>query len=210
MRNKWWSILIFVVIAAPFTYSNTSAMGLGLYIEGSGGSLDDWEVDTPFGDIDLDGDSEKGILGFVLDTAVAKDTLFNYRLNLGIGGFVADFDQIDEDLEMGGVVLDNTFGFGVVRTDTVRLWLGPQIRIAYYTGEFEDSDFGMDIVEVGLAPVLGLNLHVGQTVTFSFSAGYRISGYAGEDDDSNDVEGTGEEFFGNIGLIFRLAGDSYR
>jgi len=208
--TKKRAVLPWLVVATLFASTNAFGLGLGVYFEGAGGTLD-WKVEDDFGnEIDVDGDSKKAAFGFVLDTAVAANTVFNYRLNVGLTRFDADFDGDDETLEMGGIAVDNTFGFAVYRSELVRLWLGPQLRIAYYHGEFEDSGFEVDIAEVGIAPVVGVNLNFGRTFTLAFSGGYRFLGYGGTDEDDEDIRGSGREAFGNLSLLFRLGDDRWR
>ena len=71
---------------------------------------------------------------FVLDTAVARNTVFNYRLNLGY----EKFESKDADLDMESIIVDNTFGFAAFRNKVVRLWLGPQVRFSYTHDEQDD------------------------------------------------------------------------
>jgi hypothetical protein len=210
MKRTLASLTGVVMGLALLAPSGALAFGLGAYVEGAAGSVD-WTFEDEFGrDFDVDGDEKRGTFGFVLDTAVAKDTLFNYRLSVGFSRFDADFDDVGETLELSGLVVDNTFGFGVYRSESLRLWLGPQVRLAFYTGEFEDSGFEVDVIEFALAPVVGLNLHLGRTMSLAFAAGYRFSGYAGSDEDDDDITGRGREVFGNLSLLFRLSDDRWK
>jgi hypothetical protein len=162
------------------------AGGYGFYIEGAGGSgeqeVDEWFSigETEPYDVDFTGSD----LGFVLDTSVAKDKLFNYRLNVGLSSF--DIEESGESdysgLERFGLSIDSTFGFGVFRIKPLRLWIGPQIRVGFYGGETDEFALDVYAVTFGVAPVLGANVNLGRVVSLSLSTGYRIQGYAGEID----------------------------
>ena len=71
-----------------------------------------------------------------------------------------------------GINLKNTFAFGVIRTSVVRVWLGPAIRsyVDYYT----EGD-GAIMFGIGGGPEVGVNIHLGDTVSLSVSGGYQYS-----------------------------------
>lgn len=74
--------------------------------------------------------------GIVLDTAVARDTLFGYRIKIGYSQYNVtkkENAQIysKDKYHMHRFNMGNTFGFGVVRNETVRFWLGPRINFNY-------------------------------------------------------------------------------
>jgi hypothetical protein len=71
--------------------------------------------------------------GLVIDTNCSADKLFNYRLAIGGYKFVLSRDEsiadpANLDLMMKFSLL-NTFGFGLVRKESFRFWLGPQIGV---------------------------------------------------------------------------------
>jgi hypothetical protein len=69
--------------------------------------------------------------GLILDTNLAYDRIFNYRLKLG-----GEQNSVEREAEikMTRLSMDHVFGFGVVRTRSVRLWFGPQIGLSYSWG----------------------------------------------------------------------------
>lgn len=228
MNRRLAILALTLPLALCANTGDSSALGLGIY----GGSLfgtADWKTDTfgivdPNGtstfDIDADGDLDGFRAGIVLDTAPKQHKIFNYRLNLGASKFDADWENIELDgtstnltatAEMTGGSMDHTFGFGVVRTDMVRLWLGPSIRLGYYTGELED-ELDIKMLEFGVAPVVGLNLNFGSLVTIGGTVGYLFSGFAGIIDDQTgddvDLTGTASTAFVNGVLMFRMGADS--
>lgn len=211
MRRTLWTAsvgLLSLLLAAP----PARAVGLGLYGGGGGGSMT-WTIDPDDGsDFDEDADTSHGTFGFVLDTAVSTNSVFNYRLNVGADRFVSEFDDFGpDDWELSGIVIDNAFGFAIVRNRAVRLWVGPQLRIAWYEGhpEGREDDEDIQVAAFGLGPVLGLNLNLGPVVTLALDGGFRWVGYGGEwDDDATDwtadLSGTEGMVFLNASVLFRL------
>lgn len=188
---KWLTMgCLMAVLSWPVS---SSAVGLGVYVGESR-----VEYDTDFDSIDADIRS----FGFVLDSAVAADRVFNYRLELGYGRSEYDL-PLDMTIKTDVYTINNTFGFGVVRTRVVRLWLGPQLGIYY-----EDGDGFWDAFGINVGPALGLNIHLGPVVSLSFSA-YGRYGYYYIDFDDGDYDDTQWIVGGHAALLFRLGGDRY-
>jgi len=212
MLRKLTAYLFIVSITVLiFLPKETSAFGIGIYVPivGSGsGTVTDIDTDDEF-DYDM---KYAGGFGIVLDTKVAKDGLFNYRLNLGM----INGDEDREDYKY--YVMDHSFGFGVLRTRFVRLWIGHQVRLAYmnYSDETSYGNYDVSGIGFGLGPVLGANFNFGPVFTAELDLGYRVSSYAGTaeyeydseyyyESDSADFTQTENVFFVNLSLIFRIA-----
>lgn len=185
--------------------SNALAIGLGLYGSYSGGS-ETWEgVDTK---ISYNKDTTCKGFGFLLDTTVARDSLFNYQLNIG-------YLQNEVNPNMGtlsGGSISHDFGFGVLRTPDVRLWLGPELKISYVSGSQSSIDYYK--LDFGIGPVVGLNVHLGELVTLALKGGYLFNwGVVAKDckniscSDSGFLTNGGDPFI-NFAIIFRL-GDNF-
>lgn len=205
--------LITIVALLTVAHGNALALGLGFY-----GSLQagegDWEFENLAGpDDNFDGgDLTRFGFGFVLDTAVLKDTLFNYRLDVGFERFDADLGGTSVTAELVGIAADSSFGFGVLRTENVRLWVGPRVRVAAYGGDFNnDSSIDIALVEFGAGGVFGANFKVGPTVVLGVETGFMFSGYTGEREDvlgiSRDFTGSSGNLFLNGVVLFRLGSD---
>lgn len=209
MRRLLWTVSLGFLVCL-FAASSARAVGLGFYGEVGGGNSE-WELDFDSGgEEDFDADTSHAGFGFVLDTAVSTDRVFNYRLNVGYDRFANELEDGGDDVDFDGLVIDNTFGFGIVRTPEVRLWIGPQIRFAAYSGSPDGAeDLDITLGAFGLGPVLGLNLNVGPVATLAFELGIRWIGYAGEgewDDGSNDdfdVSISEGMLFLNAAMLFR-------
>jgi hypothetical protein len=125
-------------------------------------------------------------VGLTLDTAVARDRLFNYRLNINYQH--AWFDPSSPDLptinefEYDGFEIDNVFGFGVMRRKGLRWWLGPGIRLAAGRALLRAgggaSVQSLPQFDVGAGIVTGVNLHWGKHFSLGATLGYYIN-YSG-------------------------------
>lgn len=201
--------------------SPAHAFGLGLFGNFDGGRMI-WEgVGTNF--MNYGG-------GLVLDTNLASDQLFNYRMELGFTNLHSSYQQEEPDIVAQLLVerLTGTFfpinkketywensfllttihyfGFGVVRTKTVRFWLGPQLTI----GGMLTNNKGF---YAGLGLALGLNINIGEVFTLSITGSGRYLGgvtfykYQGG---TTGTGGYGGDGMVTLAFIFRIPGDTYK
>jgi hypothetical protein len=200
-------IIVCCLIVFPIT--NAGAVGLGFYVERGSGSSD-WEEEDDYDNTnDFDTDDKRAGFGFVLDTNVAQDRLFNYRLQIGYEKRDTEIKNSIDSADLKGFVMSHDFGFGVLRTRNVRLWLGPELRLAYYTGSPKiNDDLDISIFEYGIGPVVGANFNIGSTVTLAVKTGYLFQGFVGIGEDDFDDEytytGTSRNFYVNFAIIFRI------
>jgi hypothetical protein len=206
--------LFSAIITGSFLVSSSqlNALGLGLY--GTASKADytwTYHIDeSP--NADVDSDVSKIGLGFVLDTCLAKDNLFNYRLNIGYAKLDISNEKGKsiEDMTGNEYSLYNTFGFGIFRSEVVRFWLGPQIGFGWTKGEYETSgteEATFWTIFYSYAIVTGLNFNIEDLITIGVDGGYRISKHAGTADfliDSYGITATGKEFFANFSVMFRI------
>lgn len=163
--------IIFTLIIIPFAAATADASGLGFYVGGGSGDSDidtgpNWWSITNSNKSDV----ELGSAGLVFDTNLSEDRVFNYRLELGRGNYtLKDFPKGVES-EIGQTVMTHDFGFGIMRTKAVRLWLGPEIRLTKINDEVNGVDYDMRGFGFGLA--IGLNINVLDPVTFALKASF--------------------------------------
>lgn len=211
MKTPVKAVLIAVVaLTMCFAGSSAWATGLGVYFSYTTGSAD-WDADSGSSDWELDSDVGDVEFGVVLDTDLSTADIFNYRLYLGYESLTYDIKSTTtgnktDELGLGGVALSNVFGFGVVRNYGFRLWLGPELRLAYGSGE---SDSGVDIsmFNFGLGAVLGANFNPGQTVSLSATLGARYNIGVGSGDDANfdyDYNLSGVTYGATMAILFRM------
>ena len=107
-----------------------------------------------------------------------------------------------------------------MRTPNLRLWIGPQIRAVSYNTVTSASGVEVDGTVTGfsIGPVIGLNIHLREVVTFTMTTGFHLIGfYSGDysvyNDNSfftsyTDIDPDSTGAFFNLGIIFRIQ-DNY-
>lgn len=220
MKKLFFACFASVFVAAFFVTTPAGAIGLGFFYE-QGNASPDWTIEYEddsyyyYGDDeswtrDFDGDRSRMAFGFVLDTTVARNQLFNYRFQIGYEAWEDDVSGFGE-FDMRGITMSHDFGFGVLRTPNVRLWLGPELKFSYASGDIDRIPFA-DVYsfEYGVGPVIGANFNIGSTVTLGLKAGYIFSGFIGviENDhhtyEDYDFDGSSNELYFNAVIIFRI------
>ena len=185
-----------------FYSAQAHAVGLGFSV---GMGDEDWDNDRYYS-----GSRDVSNVGFVIDTAVRRNKLFNYRFT-----FLKEENNADGGrLDMQGYAMTHDFGFGVVRTKNIRLWVGPELKGSYYKDlTFNDGAYvDGDVYGFGVGPVIGLNVNLPQVVTFSFSAAYYIIGfyssnfnnYSNNGNYYEDLDVDSSGLYLSLGLIFRV------
>ena len=112
-----------------------------------------------------------------------------------------EIDNCNGDCDFGTKInIVNTFGFGVLRTEKVRLWVGPRINIAY---DWDTGDDGWNRLgfEFGVAPAVGVNVNLGRLVSLAADVDYRVATTFGAYDDDLGNSGLGSGWVA-IGLTF--------
>jgi hypothetical protein len=188
MRKIYSIILVFNLFF--FMEFSAYAIGFGLYGSINGG-------ETYYGKLTLNGETNLsgnkirtpniiGGGGFVLDTNCAQDKIINYRLMFGYDRL---FSKRFYVTRMNRMSLLNTLGFGIVRTELVRLWLGPQLGFYYLYGSNKYPDSAIyfsgyykiehSLAGISLGASLGLNVNIAEYITISFECGLRYIIYYG-------------------------------
>ncbi len=199
-----WFACVMAVLG--FGMSHANAAGFGFYGSVGSGS-GDWTYEGyPSFDVDT---THQGV-GFVFDTNVASDRLFNYQLNLGYDKFT--LDDSGDKLELSGLIISNSFGFGIVRNEAFRLWLGPEIRLAWSSGSKTGYDY--DLFGIGFGPALGMNFNLPGQVTLGIKTGYQIMSHTGEATEQStglwsDVDVDENMFYVNFVFMFRSGQDRF-
>ena len=189
--------------------TDSMAFGLGAFYNFYGSGESDLEIDFDYSTFDEEFDADYRGFGFVLDTNVASNRVFNYRLNLGFKQ--VDFEYMDIDVDMSGISIENTFGFSVFSNKALRIWIGPQINLNFLSG---DDNWGDDYwtTGLGLGIVSGINIHAGPVVSICFDLGWRHNKNWGDYEEGNDdydLTIDGNEIFTTISILFRMGNDRY-
>ena len=159
-------------------------------------------------------------IGLTLDTAVAMDRVFNYRLELDYEYAKATVEPEAGgtfDYTLQGIGINNVFGFGFVRNRAVRVYAGPVVRFgAHKITEGRYDGFEIDF---GAGAEIGANFHLGDNVSISTTFGYQaLAAYVQTDEFDRPYDG-GETEYGRLGynhrvtvgvsVLFRSVGDTF-
>ncbi len=148
-------------------------------------------------------DRMKGFI--ILDTALADDRIFNYRVSFECSNIMTqkDFGYSNLSYNINCLTMANTFGFGFFRTSSVRLWAGPQFALAYEYKNRNNTVFD-PVIYSKIGSVVGLNLHAGKDMTFIFEMGFRTGfGFDISKSLSNTLVESKVEPIASVRLIFR-------
>lgn len=200
---------------------SASAIGIGVYGQYKNAStemyVDYLDPDNIFTEWEErpDGKRSLGGFGLLLDTSVFSDSIFNYRLQIGMGFGTLSIDGVNynDDITLTEYHMYHSFGFGIVRNDSVRLWLGPQIGLGLASGTYSypgsaDTEYKEYFASIGA--ILGINVHLSERFSLGLSAGARnnlvVSGTDAAVDlfiDYNSLDG-GLEMFGDVAVLLRF------
>ena len=150
--------------------------------------------------------------GLVFDTNIQKNRLFNYRL--GVEALHRTVNDINNTQctnncnESTRVNIVNTFGFGIVRNEKIRVWVGPRINVAFHIGSGRNEYYRHEL-EFGVSPAMGANIDLGKAVSLSFDLDYRmavITGSYGASNSSSSInyDGTTQGATARLYFIFKL------
>ena len=129
---------------------------------------------------------KKGGIGIAITTNLTEDKDFGYKFSLEYTHPQSeDFYASSTKREML-----HTFEFAIVRTQVVRLWVGPRINIGYET--YENNLYEYDGVEFGIAPTVGINISLAKRFALAFDVDYKFSTQVGSYDNPLD-DGTYRE-----------------
>lgn len=191
--NTIKKLALALLLATPMI---VSASGIGLYLPYSVGDAYSVTVspeDTNRADYDTDFDLQSSTgVGFMYDSNLGKDALFNYRL--GLEYTKEEIDTFEGNSCTGNCEFGtrynfvNTFGFGVLRTKMVRLWVGPRFNIAFDSySDAADDNFKRIGMEFGIAPAVGVNVNFGRYFALSADADYRFAATLGAADQDDTI-----------------------
>ncbi len=170
-------LLLFFTVEG-FFHGNAQAAGFGFY-----GSVGEGNANwSPESGPDFKKDTSHMGIGLALDTAPARDRLFNYQLNIGYERASHRNSNAWGTANFDCFVISNNFGFGTLITPTTRLWFGPEVRIEWADGSASISNYRIQMFGLGVGPVMGINFNVGDNQTFVVKTGFLFMNYVGEGD----------------------------
>ena len=157
--------LILALIIGLFFFSESLyALGIGFYADFNSG--------LTFGTYRNSHWAPGG--GMIIDTNLAKDNIFNYRLELGYDLFnVSWFPGSSTDYYFDAcnkISSNHYFGFGVIRNKNIRFWIGPNIEVSGLFAQGHNGIFG------GIGFAMGTNFNISDVFTFSMVFSLRAVG----------------------------------
>ena len=200
--KKMLSVVVLVLLLSGGLVGQALAFGWGAYVEGAQGS---GEIEYTFTGDKVDADAEATGYGLVFDSDLRGE--FNHNLRLNIGYEKLDLENdFGETLELEGLTLAGTLGFPLGGRESYHWWIGPQLRLGFYSGDVDSiPNVDYDLAAFGVGGVLGFNYITRSNICISTSAGFVLSGYAGEATEfgsSIDVEGSTATLFANLAFLF--------
>jgi hypothetical protein len=204
-----WGLLI---LLCSLTATHASAAGYGLYV---GTAPEVGRFDIP-----ADPGTEWNFSGgLLIDSNVARNRLFNYRLALGYQYTTFDLDRPFSDFvddEGHGFSINQSFGLGLVRSRRFRIWAGPAYPLSG-GGVNRVSLPAYGTIQVGIGPELGINLHTGKVGSITLSGGYQVTydlriwttGRTTRDGGVSTSSSGAHIVFANLGFLFRTPGDVF-
>lgn len=214
--------ILIISVMCVFVSSSALAAGLGLYVSTGGGSAD-WSVDSGYlGTLNFNKDTSHIGVGLAMDTAPARDKLFNYQLNIGYDRSGNRGGSAWGDVNFEGLVISNNFGFGTMISPTTRVWFGPELRLAWGDGHPDKyPDYKIHLFGIGIGPVIGMNLNYDNMHTIVLKVGFQYINYTGEGNgnfshatnaattysNTYDYDVTEKMLYVTVEYLFRTAGD---
>lgn len=199
--------LVAIVLHASLSAGQARAAGYGAFFEYG------WDTVTTGGDLEvlpsLTGiplsvfDRNSFGVGFSFDSNLARDRVFNNRLDVGF--HITDFANVDAPGGKG-LVVNNAFGFGLYRGEKSRLWIGPAVRV---DADWYDIDDVVD-VQVGWGPQIGFNRHLGRNLTATLSFAYNFKWGWFLLPNGSSVSYNDNFLAGSLAFYFRTSDDQYR
>lgn len=184
--NKISLIVIFVFIYIHFNSKETYAVGLGVHFTGGATIHRGYNEDeNRYGDRMFFG------AGFTLDSTVAMNNLFNYRMHLGYTSSSIGIGKYNHNI----INLQNSFGFGVVRLQNFRFWLGPHVHFFY--------DFTLEHMDINAGLALGFNYNMAKLISLTLDCGARAAFLEWNHSSGKKYTAIVEPFI-NLGILFRV------
>jgi hypothetical protein len=162
--------------------------------------------------------------GLIFESVTAKNNLLGYRLKLTYEvPPVPGIDTHGYKKPVNRVGMFNTLTIGVVRTESLRFWVGPQFGLSYVFHRDRHSSYSIipygasfipyrdsnksitSILTIDVLLALGLNAHLTNVTSYFFEVGL---GYIGGFDLLSPGQGQGFDFQFSTGFLFRVK-DTY-
>ncbi len=179
--------------------------------------------------VDFDLALDHLVFGLLYDSAPSRDKLFNYRMSLGfdiatnlnvdggldtspippailpaLGTLTGDID----DNSKYGVSWRHTFGFGILRNELLKWWVGPALNLNF--NYWDAGGVEAATLSIGGGAETGVNIHLGSSFSVCVGGGilWDAFGYAiGVDEVGSLVWGNGPFYFLQVSVLLHTGQD---
>lgn len=182
----------YLMVISTFILSSMPVFAVGLGVYGTGGtSSTRWNASNK--EEKRTTDYSYGC-GFILDTHPARNELFGYRLKAGYEQYASiGYGNVSTGASISKINMLVTLGFGVIRNEKMRFWIGPRIGLGYlfgeknfwnYSGYLDLSAFPFvkifpykdkikyEYLSGSIGLELGANFHIGDYVSIFIDCGF--------------------------------------
>lgn len=155
-----------------------NAGGIGVYIPYSLGIEKDGIItDNNYLEYDYNYKlKNKSGLGIAFATNLGKANTFGYKFALELTHPQSENSSIEKDKYR----MTNTFEFGIIKTQAIKIWLGPRIILGV---EAHESSSGL---EIGVAPAIGIHYNISNYLALTLDLDYKFTANIGDYYDAND------------------------
>ncbi len=143
----------------------------------------DWDDDYDYDYDDTWDDSFESSswrLSFVIDSNISKYNLINYRARVGYGQLDRTYDSTDWDQTYNVISTEHSIGFGIVRKDNLRMWIGPSFELdfMFYEDEHDYDTYSIEedsfLFGFGFGPTFGVNIVPTQRFALAMEVGVKV------------------------------------
>ncbi len=142
-------------------------------------------------------------LGVVFDTNLNGEKAMGWRIGAGFESYTLELDN-GGDVDVDGLTVTGVMAFPLKKSGNVRLWLGPEAKFGFYSGNFSGyTGSNVDLYTGGIGGRFGANIFPNPEGKFaiSVSIGLRADGHYAQHDNHDDTdEGLGWNGVGSLNL----------
>ena len=174
MKRYFYFLIKAIYILILFYSSSLYASGRGFNIPISLGNMD-YEL--------YDSDVRYGGIGYIYDSNLAGNKLFNYRMNISFEYFEhlysyynfniynpqtgeSSYYKVSGRHKVARLLSDHSFGLGIIKSSSFRYWISPNLRFGFIGADNLGMTIGTGIT------FFGLNFNIGSKVSLTFETSY--------------------------------------
>ena len=106
----------------------------------------------------------------------------SYRISLGWERIESEGENGGPDQTLEGLAFDQDLTYDLFASPATRFWIGPELRLGFFDGSFDNAGGDRNYFAAGIGPVLGFDLALNHSVALSWKLGYLFTWYYPEED----------------------------